>query len=508
MPGERRRSFRRRLQEAIACYVGLMLVLSFVAFLATALFLSPPIPAPSELRAAVLRYGLALVVLLAVGAAGAAALARWLARPVAELSEQAQRLAGEEGEEQPAEVPAQVDAELAALAEALREMAQRVRAQREDQRRSAQAIAASERMAAIGQLAAGIAHELSNVMTVAIGHAQLAQATQDPERIGAYLGLITSACAQANEITRNLLEFARPSEPKKKLSDIGECVRTACSLMEPSFVKAKVALEVDIPEELPRCVIDPRQIQQVLVNLLLNALEACDVGGRVAVSVRRAPAREEAEAAVEVVVSDDGCGIAPEDMERIFEPFYTTKTGEPPGTKVGTGLGLPVVRSIIEAHGGAISVKSERGAGATFTVTLPAQAAEAPAGEAEEEAAPVGRRLSVLVADEEIGVRGLLRAFLTSEGHGVIEAEDGEQALSALARRRFDVVVLDRALGGISSDVIIEAARAINPAPRIIVTTRSGETPPGADFVLRKPFGVREIREALAALLGVARSAG
>jgi signal transduction histidine kinase len=226
----------------------------------------------------------------------------------------------------------------------------------------------SAKLAAVGELAAGVAHEINNPLTSIIGFTRLLLedlSAEDPMRTD--LEMIDREAARTRQIVRSLLDFARAGDPVLAATDLNALVEEAVILVCTRSVLAKVSLEKDL-SSLPPVMLDANQIKQVLVNLLNNAVQAMPEGGRLNISTRLAEG--EVDGAIRqmaaVCVSDSGVGIPPEDLVRVFDPFFTTKeVGQ------GTGLGLSVSYSIVEKHGGRIEVESALGDGSTFTLLLP-----------------------------------------------------------------------------------------------------------------------------------------
>lgn len=225
----------------------------------------------------------------------------------------------------------------------------------------------ADRLATIGQLSAGVAHELNEPLGGILGFAQLAQKTPDlPAQVQRDLNRIVSASLHAREVIKKLLLFARQSDRGKDWVDLNMLVADGLYFLESRCAKAGVELVRDIQAELPEIAGDPGQIYQVLINLAVNAIQAMPDGGRLTISTALRSSM------VELEVQDTGAGMSEELQRQIFLPFFTTKdVGE------GTGLGLSVVEGIVAAHGGTISVESTKGVGTTFTVRLPTKGTDA-----------------------------------------------------------------------------------------------------------------------------------
>lgn len=229
-----------------------------------------------------------------------------------------------------------------------------------------QQLVQSEKLAAVGQLTAGIVHDVKNPLMVIKGMAELlAEDNSLPETARKDLKVIREGAVNASRIVTDLLKFARQAAPEMKLQDLRETVEAALRLTAYLSKSARIQVASNLPEGMVLAQYDAQQIEQVLINLIQNAIQATPEGGEIHVSLRQNNGM------VAVIVQDTGCGIPPENLKRIFDPFFTTK---PPGQ--GTGLGLSVSYGIIANHQGYIDVESQIGTGTTFTVWLPAHSAK------------------------------------------------------------------------------------------------------------------------------------
>jgi two-component system NtrC family sensor kinase len=276
---------------------------------------------------------------------------RLVVRPVAALVEGTRRVMdGDLGWT----IPVSGNHELGRLAQSFNDMTHTLA---ETQRQLAQ----SDKLASVGRLAAGVAHEINNPLTGVLSYASLlrkrmgedAEACED-------LDVIVRETVRCRGIIRGLLDFARPTAPARKPMDLNEVVRRSVSVVMTQLTLNHVDLSLDLATDLPTVQADGNQIQQVVVNLILNAADAIGEGGGRIKATTRAGA-----STIEFLLEDSGRGIAPEDLPRIFEPFFTTKGNH------GTGLGLAVSWGIVEAHGGTLEVQSEPGHGTCFTLRLP-----------------------------------------------------------------------------------------------------------------------------------------
>ena len=223
----------------------------------------------------------------------------------------------------------------------------------------------ADKLSSIGLLAAGVAHEINTPLAVISSYAQmLTKQLRGDTRLGPVLEKITQQSFRAAEIANGLLNFSRTSTTEFRATDLNQVIRDTLSLLEHQFKTARVDVDLELAQELPSIQGNPGKLQQVFLNLLLNAKEAMPSGGHLRITTL-------ANGHVEAIISDSGSGIAPEHMKRIYDPFFTTKTMPKPGDKRGTGLGLSVSYGIIQEHSGKIHVESAVGAGTTFHLEFP-----------------------------------------------------------------------------------------------------------------------------------------
>lgn len=231
-----------------------------------------------------------------------------------------------------------------------------------DRRELEEVVAQSGKLAALGQLAAGVAHEINNPLTAIIANAQILQRElpADDERRES-VDLIALAGARAAQVVRNLLDFARKEQDQRAMTNVNDTLRSALALVQHELISRAISIQISLDEKLPHILAAPDSLQGVWLNLLLNALESIDkIPGSICVSSQLVGED------VHVSITDNGRGIPAERLERIFQPFYTTKA---PG--LGTGLGLSVCTQIVEKHAGRIMVESQVGQGSEFRVVLP-----------------------------------------------------------------------------------------------------------------------------------------
>ena len=221
----------------------------------------------------------------------------------------------------------------------------------------------SERLAHIGQLAAGVAHEINNPLQgiVTYSHLLLERATTE-NGTRESLQKIVKQVNRCRDIIRGLLDFSRQRKPDKRLSSINRVLEECVALVDNQALFHNIRIVKHLGRDLPPVLMDPSQIQQVFMNMIINAAEAMNGGGQLALTTRFVPA----DPAVEVEFTDTGHGINQEELDRIFDPFFTTKE-----VGHGTGLGLAISYGIVQEHKGTITVESQVGQGATFTIRLP-----------------------------------------------------------------------------------------------------------------------------------------
>jgi PAS domain S-box-containing protein len=315
----------------------------------------------------------------------------------------------------------------------------------------------AERLAAAGQLVSGVAHELNNPLQSVVGFSEVLLETNPQAEVRGDLEQIRSEAVRAAKIVRNLLAFVRRSSLERAPASLNDVVRSAIALRAYEFGVASIELEVQYADDVPLVLMNREEIQQVLLNLLLNAehaIRAHQESGHLSV---RTMARA---GVVSVEVHDSGPGVPPAVAGRIFEPFFSTKeVGQ------GTGLGLSIALGIVEAHGGTL-VLADSAPGACFRLTLPSvrvtQTAEVQA------AAPVRATTAItgqraLVADDEAPVRALLQRLLTRRGFVVDVAPDGQVAAQLLERRQYDVVLCDVRMPHLSGLGLYEKLRRSRP---------------------------------------------
>jgi two-component system NtrC family sensor kinase len=296
----------------------------------------------------------------------------------------------------------------------------------------------TEKVAAMGQLLAGVAHELSSPLSVVTGRASLLYEQLAGTPPADQAAKIVDAAARCGRIVTNFLALARQHPPERESVRLNQVVRDALELLAYQLRVDSVQVHLDLADELPVLWADGHQLHQVIVNLISNAYQAMRESPgprRLAISTRH----DLRAARVALEVTDNGPGIPAEIQRRIFEPFFTTKPADQ-----GTGLGLSLCQGVVEAHEGSIGLTSQPGAGTTFRIELPVKDRPTLPAEAEPMAtpAPVTGK-TILVVDDEAVIATMLADMLSADGHVVHTAPNGRVALQKLTEQRYDLVLSD-----------------------------------------------------------------
>jgi PAS domain S-box-containing protein len=363
----------------------------------------------------------------------------------------------------------------------------------------------SEKVRAVGQMASGIAHNLNQSLALIASYAELAESAataeaHDPEALRVSLGVISRAARDGGETVKRLLTFVRGRSDDGVAEPVAvdALLREVAELTAPRWREAAqaegrpITLAMEVPSRLA-VLGREADLREALTNLVFNAVDAMPEGGRITLAARASGGT------VEIDVTDTGIGIDPEVLSRVFEPFFSTK-GER-----GTGLGLAMVFTIAERHGGSVDIRSELGRGTTFTMKLPA-------AERAEERVPANSRrrsavrpLRVLIVDDQPQLRMAVETLLRRDGHAVRSAASAEAALGLLAEESVDVVLSDLAMGAAMNGWELAASvRAQWPTVRFVLCTGMGAAidaaearARGVDRVLPKPFQNADLRRVL-----------
>ncbi|MEJ5368456.1 MAG: ATP-binding protein [Bryobacteraceae bacterium] len=378
-----------------------------------------------------------------------------------------------------------------------------------EQRRLEEHLRRAARMEAIGLLASGVAHDFNNLLTVISGYAGLlGRPESSPEDLARAAEDIRRAAERASHLVSQLLLFSRRQTARPLPFDLNSAIETLVSLVE-KLLGPSIRIVCDLDPGLPMLLADRSQVEQILLNLIINARDAMPGGGRISISTRTVQVESSAEAArlglkpgsyIRLSVSDEGHGMDEETRKRIFEPFFTTKE---PGR--GTGLGLTSVLGIVSSLGGAIRVESAPGAGAKFEIDLPAAAA-APLQPMPEQAPG-----AILLVEDDDAVRLLTRQLLEHFGYPVVEASSAARALElfATANPPFRLVITDVAMPEMDGIELVRRLRAISPSLRALFFTGYSEelNRRPVDLqdipVLAKPFSAEALAAAVRAAAGL-----
>jgi PAS domain S-box-containing protein len=358
----------------------------------------------------------------------------------------------------------------------------------------------AEKLSALGQLVAGVAHEVNNPLAVIIGYAQiLTRQNSLDDKTKREIGKILHESERAGKIVHNLLTFARAGEPQRAPVSLNDLVLTVLEAREYDFAANHVVVRSRLSPNMPRAMLDPNQVEQVLANLIANAFQALmqkPTDRLIEVTT------EHSDSQLWITITDNGPGMPTEVMGRIFEPFFTTK---PPGK--GTGLGLAISFSIIEAHCGKIWADSQPGKGARFSIQLPLMPCPnepprprpVPRGNGNDSS---NRTHRLLIVDDEPGIIEVLREVLRGSGNSVDTANNGVEALKLIARSHYDLIISDMRMPDMDGEALYNKLRETHPEISRRVIFLTGDTVSSNTRVfleqtgnrwLNKPFNVSDV---------------
>jgi PAS domain S-box-containing protein len=373
----------------------------------------------------------------------------------------------------------------------------------------------AQRLESIGTLASGIAHDLNNVLSPVLMAVQLLQTRLHDESSQRLLQVLQQNVQRGSEMVKQVLAFARGTSGERLALQPKHLIKEVLAILKDTFPK-NIAIKYSLPSDLASVSGDPTQLHQVLMNLCVNARDAMHArGGTLTltaenqfVDAQMAGMIPGAQAGqyVALTIADTGTGIAPEVLEKIFDPFFTTKE-----LGRGTGLGLSTVHSIIQSHGGFVSVYSEMGKGTKFHLYLPALATVPPQPVTAAPAAlPAGHGEGILVVDDEKAIREITQSTLEAFGYHVFTAADGTDAVALYAQRQEEIqlVLTDLMMPYLDGPATIRALRKINPAVEIIACSGLSEGEKareagtlGVQAFLTKPYTAADLLQTLAAVL-------
>jgi two-component system, NtrC family, sensor kinase len=366
----------------------------------------------------------------------------------------------------------------------------------------------SEKLSAVGEFVAGVAHELNNPLAAVMGFSEMLRIADVGEKNRHYLDLVFKSAQRCQKIVQSLLSFARRQQPERRPVMANKLIEDVLEMVAYPLRTSNVKVITDLAEKLPPILADGHQIQQVVLNIINNARQAIEAhqgSGCITISTNGDSHL------VRIVITDSGPGISPENLQRIFDPFFTTKE-----VGKGTGLGLSLCYGIIREHGGNIIPSSKPGEGATFTIELPVAdhyarfeiTADAMAGKKTDLNEGAGKK--ILAVDDEESLLHMMKEELGRHSYEVTTATNGETALRALREKQFDLIVCDLKMPGLNGRQVYERLREESPEKcrRMIFVTGDIISNQLRDFFeaencpcLTKPFSLGDLRQTIRSTL-------
>ena len=363
------------------------------------------------------------------------------------------------------------------------------------------------KLESVGVLAGGIAHDFNNILAAILGNASLSLALTEPDDKRFFLlKELEKASLRARDLTRQLLTFSKGGEPVKELTSVTEIIRESASFI---LRGSNVRCDFDFADNLWSAEVDSGQISQVIQNIVVNARDSMPDGGVITIACRNVhPSTQDRETlssqnCLQISISDSGTGIEPELLERIFDPYFSTK-------KSGSGLGLAITHSIIRKHKGTISVHSTPGQGTNFTILLPAADRVAAKARISEKPVTFSATGTVMIMDDELPVRDITRQLLIHLGHSPITVADGREAIETYRQHlesgnKVDLVIMDLTIpGGMGGKEAAEKILEMDPTAYLVVSSGYSHDPIMANFsqygfrsFLSKPFQLRDLQQIL-----------
>lgn len=377
-----------------------------------------------------------------------------------------------------------------------------------EKRKMEEELLKSQKLESIALLAGGIAHDFNNILTAILGNISLAEMnliSNKPQKCKNILGEAVKACQHARDLTQQLLTFAKGGEPVKKLESIEKLLKQSVEFV---LRGSNVRCEFLLPKTLWTAELDKGQFEQVINNMVINAIQAMPEGGTIQVKAKNVTIDSKSKFKlksgkyIRISIKDHGIGIPENHISKIFDPYYTTK-------QKGSGLGLATAYSIIKKHNGIIWVESKIGKGAAFHIFIPASQKTIPLTTDLEEMKLTGKG-SVLLMDDEESVRNVAGNMLEDLGYSVEYAKDGKEAVELYkkafkAKKSFDIVILDLTIpGGMSGKEAIKKLIKIDPKITAIVSSGYSNNPVMANYkaygfsgVVEKPYSVQDLGKVL-----------
>jgi PAS domain S-box-containing protein len=382
----------------------------------------------------------------------------------------------------------------------LAEANDRLTAEVAERERTQEALRHSQKLETIGQLTAGVAHDFNNLLTAVLGNLEIMELQLADEELLSRLHSARAAAERGAELTHQLLAFSRKQHLAPKPLDLNRLVGDASDMLVRTLGPT-VQVETVLTDGLWPALVDPTQIELVLLNLAINARDAMPDGGcltirTVNIGERDAPRDLSPRDYVLISVADTGIGMSKEVLARAIGPFFTTKE-----TGKGSGLGLSMVHGVAIQSGGGLQIASRLGQGTTVSVYLPrASQASVVVDEAETRSPAAHRSATILLVDDDPDVRGVSSSYLASCGYRVLAAESGQAAMHILARtERIDLLLVDMAMPGINGIEVIRRARERRPGLRALLVTGYADirafSPADGDLVLHKPYRLEKLAE-------------
>jgi signal transduction histidine kinase/ActR/RegA family two-component response regulator len=384
----------------------------------------------------------------------------------------------------------------------------RLRVEMAEREQAEAALRQTQKMEAIGQMTGGIAHDFNNLLTAVLGNIELAARGIEDERTRQFLSGATQAAERGAKLTHQLLAFSRKQQLRLEAVNLSDLVSNMGDLLIRT-IGATIRIEMDLQKEIWPAVVDPTQVELVMLNLALNARDAMPSGGRL--TVKTMNVRMDQTSAphtdlprgdfIAVSVSDSGTGMSEEVLARAFEPFFTTKT-----LGAGTGLGLSQVYGVARQSGGTVRIETRLGHGTTIWIYFPRARAQVVAQTEEQINLPEGgRRGAILVVDDDRDVRRFVSTVLAELGYTATEASSAQEALELLGRGEpIDLAIIDYAMPEMNGSELVNALRLRHSAPRHILfmtgyaaNIEEVLSRPDKGVVLRKPFTAVELASAV-----------
>ena len=371
----------------------------------------------------------------------------------------------------------------------------------------------SRKIESVGVLAGGIAHDFNNILMAILGNISLAKMSMDPEdRSHTLLQKAEKASLRARDLTQQLLTFSKGGEPVKELAEISEVIKDSADFV---IRGSKVRCEYHFAPDLCPAEIDRGQISQVIQNIVLNASHAMPEGGVIKIHCtnlawdKKQTLFQQLESPVletgkylKITIEDSGIGIPPELLDKIFDPYFTTKSE-------GSGLGLAICHSIVKNHRGNITVESDPG-GTSFVISLPASTSQQKPVSKDEEEVQADLKARILVMDDQEIVRETVKSLLDQLGHELILAADGVEAIrlyrdSFGSENYIDLIIMDLTVpGGMGGEEAVKEILKINPEAKVIVTSGYSNNSVMANYsqygfcaAVNKPYRLNEVRRAI-----------